>query len=542
MSLASLVGACSPLFASAFAGVAAVTQHLIPHASLPHSLPVVPGALIPLMLPGVAASVRRAVGNRYDEMLQGRESPAMLRRELHVLRAAYAELQADAAERRAATQRLNHLAHHDPLTNLPNRVLLMDRLTQALTFAKRAGSGVFIIYLDLDRFKSINDTLGHAAGDVVLSEVARRIANCMRGADTASRVGGDEFVLVCTTTDGDADVPQVANRILAAISAPINVFGTPVTIGASLGISLSPVDGWNATDLIAKADAAMYCAKQRGRNCFNLYTPQIQAGIERKLELEAELRDAIARDDFEVHYQPIVDVDSGNIVGAEALVRWRHPTRGLIAPAEFIGFAEEHGLAAEIGACVLRSVCAQLKRFSLSNGDEFAISVNVSADWFGQAGFVQSFAAEMAANATDPRRLCVEVAEKAIAGDVTGSTAKLRELTLLGIGLAIDDFGTGPSALADMKYLPVVDLKIDRSFIDGIVANPRDEAIAKTIVTLAHSLGMRVIAEGVETSEQAQKLRALGSDRLQGYLISRPLPAADFERFACTYGSLRLAA
>jgi diguanylate cyclase (GGDEF)-like protein len=458
------------------------------------------------------------------------------------LQGAFAELERDAAERELVSEHLAHLAHHDRVTGLPNRALLMDRMSVALANAQRAKTDLLVMYLDLDDFKQINDTLGHATGDEALASIAVRLRECIRSGDTASCVGGDEFVIVCATNDAGEDTAQLARRILNAVSEPIVSGSRALTVTASIGISVFPADGTDAEDLIARADAAMYRAKGRSPNSYAVYTAALHAEILAQSTLKADLERAIARHEFVVHYQPVISLTSKAIIGAEALVRWQHPTRGILAPGAFIQFAEENDLIAPIGEAVMHAACAQLNRFLLGPDDEFTMAVNVSAVQFRQPGFIDSMLSVLAEHRIDPLRFEVELTESAVMHDTDTAVRTLAALHALGIKLSIDDFGTGYSSLAYIKIFPIQTLKIDRSFVTDIAESATDQAIAATIITLAHNLGMRVIAEGIETEAQFDRVRALGADDMQGYWISRPLPGPDFERFVCARGSLRVAA
>jgi diguanylate cyclase (GGDEF)-like protein/PAS domain S-box-containing protein len=428
---------------------------------------------------------------------------------------------------------MTHRAHHDPLTRLPNRTKLMDLLATMIAHAESERMNVVVLYLDVDHFKAVNDTLGHDAGDALLVEIAARINGSLRAEDIASRLGGDEFVLVCLV-DGVVDAAAVAQRLQAAVRAPIEINGKRVVVASSIGISLFPQDGQTPLELMRKADAAMYSAKQSGRDAWAFYSATSPLPLVPALELELELREAIAREEFVVFYQPIIDIASGRAIGAEALVRWMHPVRGMLGPGEFIAFAEEHGMIGQIGEFVLNAACAQLRRLNLRAGDDFSIAVNVSAHQFAKASFVGTIASAIAAHGIDARRLEIEITESVVMAETGAAAATLQRLRALGVRLSIDDFGTGYSSLAYIKNFPIHTLKIDRSFIADIAGNFTDQAIAKTIVTLAHSLGMRTIAEGVETVDQLERLRAFGADCFQGYLVSRPLPCAEFERFLST--------
>ncbi len=426
---------------------------------------------------------------------------------------------------------LEHLAHHDPMTNLANRRLLEERLSQAIALAQRAKTEVLVLYLDLDRFKIINDTRGHAAGDRVLAVTGERIAYALRAGDTAGRVGGDEFVLVCATSSATEEAALLATRLLRAIGEPIDIDGQPVTVGASIGISMYPADGETGSELIRKADSAMYVAKQSGRNLFHIYREEAHSSIVAAIALEAELQAAVARREIVVHYQPIVSLRTDRVIGAEALVRWRHPRRGLLQPGDFLAFAEQHRLMGEIGAIVLDAVCAQIAALAPSIRDGFHISMNVSARQIMQPGWAAQVAQALQSHGADPRYLQIELAESIVMAETGSVRAILDELRTLGVSLSIDDFGTGFSSLASIKNFPLHTLKIDRSFVHEIVTNSSDQAVAKAIIMLAHSLGLNVVAAGVETRDQIDALRAYGSDAFQGYLASRPIDAADLTGF-----------
>lgn len=443
---------------------------------------------------------------------------------------------AEAAQASAAAE-LAHRAHHDPLTDLPNRTRLVERLAQMVAEGKKAGTGVAVLYLDLDHFKTVNDTLGHTAGDALLLQTSARINSVLRAEDVVSRFGGDEFVLACAFANA-ADATHIAERVQAAVHAPLELNGKRVVVSSSIGIALYPDHADDAAELILRADAAMYDAKESGRNAWILYNTNAHRPTVPAPEFESELLEAIEREEFVVHYQPIVDVVSGRLVGAEALVRWAHPQRGLLGPGEFIAFAENHGLIAPIGALVLQAACRQLGRIELQAHDDFSIAVNVSARQFTKPGFVASIAAAIESHGIEARRLEIEITESIVMSDIAAVRATLDSLERLGVKLSLDDFGTGYSSLAYLKNFPIHTLKIDRSFVTDVAHNFTDQAIAKTIVTLAHSLGMRVIAEGVETQEQSDHLRSFGADCIQGYLITKPLPAAEFEAFLAARGAI----
>ncbi len=437
-----------------------------------------------------------------------------------------------------ASAEIAHLAHHDPLTNLPNRKFVMERLAQAIAKAARNNEHVTVLFLDLDRFKNINDRLGHSVGDRILTQTAQRLSRALRADDTAGRVGGDEFVMICA---GHADADEgllVANRLLAVISEPIDVDGDLLTIAASIGISRYPADDRNADALVRKADVAMASAKQSGRHAIRMFAPEMNVMLAATIKFETEIRAGIAARQFAVYYQPMIDVRSGRLSGGEALVRWQHPQRGLLQPGDFIAFAEEHGYILDIGALVLDRACAQIKRLEAGGNSDFRIAVNVAAPQFQHADFVRNVAATIALHAIDVRHVELEITESMVMGNTAATIRVLHELKALGVKLSLDDFGTGYSSLAYIKNFPIDTLKIDRSFVRDIATDRTDQALAKTIITLAHSLGMRVVGEGVETAAQLDVLRAYGADSCQGYYFSRPLPAEQFERFERTYRPL----
>lgn len=432
---------------------------------------------------------------------------------------------------------LEHLAHHDPMTNLPNRLLLVERLAQAITLAKRAKTEVIVLYVDLDRFKIINDTRGHAAGDRVLAVTSERITEALRAGDTASRVGGDEFVIVCAAAEATGETARLASRLLAAIGQPIDLDGDIVSVGASIGISMYPADAVTGEELIQKADTAMYAAKQSGRNLFRVYEADAHNTIVAELDFEAELAAAIALGQIVVHYQPVVSLTDNRLIGAEALVRWQHPQRGLLNPGDFLAFAQRHRLIGEIGAIVLDDVCDQIGALGASTDGDFHISMNVTVQQLMQPDWTRAVAASLKSHGADPRRLQIEIGESIVMSETDSVTAVLNELRAMGISLSIDNFGTGLSSLASIKTFPLHTLKIDRSFVQDIVANSGDQAVAKTIITLAHSLGLNVVASGVETAEQISALRGYGSDAFQGYLASPPMAGADFHNYFKMYGA-----
>jgi diguanylate cyclase len=426
-----------------------------------------------------------------------------------------------------ANARLRHAATHDALTGLPNRVLLADRLRQAIARASRHEMRFAVLVVDLDRFKAINDSLGHIAGDELLQEIARRLSGLLRKEDSLARLGGDEFVLLIHEVSGPADAEQVARKVLTQVALPFQLAGLDVHVSPSVGISLCPDDGDDSETLLQHADAAMYHAKKKGRNTFQFFAPAMNAFARERLELESGLRTALAQREFELHYQPKVDVATGRIESAEALIRWRHPKRGLIPPGGFIPLAEETGFIVQLGEWVLYEACRQAREWQ-AEGVHLRMAVNLSARQFRQDSLIETVRGALTAARLEPRYLELELTESAVMQDAESSVQIMRRLSDAGLRISVDDFGTGYSSLSYLRRLPLDKLKIDRSFIREIVTSRDDAEIVRAIVTLAHSLHLKVIAEGVETAEQLTFLRALGCDQYQGFYCSPPLPPAQF--------------
>ncbi|MBL8489601.1 MAG: EAL domain-containing protein, partial [Rhodocyclaceae bacterium] len=448
------------------------------------------------------------------------------------LATANSQLQEEIFERMQAEQRIWHLAHHDVLTGLPNRALLLDRLKQALAAAERYRYRVAVLFVDLDRFKAINDTLGHAVGDALLVQVAVRLTAAVRAVDTVSRLGGDEFVLVLQEVAAPDDVVLIAEKIVAALAPPVQIDGHDLRITPSVGVSLYPDDGADPYDLMKNADTAMYHAKEQGRNNFQFFAPRMNEAAARFFNLEHRLRAALDQEGLRLQYQPLVDLDAGRVCGLEALVRWHDPEHGVISPAEFIPVAEETGLIVPIGEWVLREALRQNRRWQEAGFPALPISVNLSPRQFGQRGLVETVRHALDEAGQPASLLELEITESSLMHDVDETRTRLSELAEMGVRIAIDDFGTGYSSLAYLKRFQVHKLKVDQSFVRGLGASRDDAAIIAAILGLARSMGVDALAEGVETWEQLQMLMAAGCRKFQGYLFARPMdPTATDELF-----------
>jgi len=438
----------------------------------------------------------------------------------------------DVTVRKQAQERVQYLAYYDAVTGLANRTLLEDRLHKALASAHRRQEKLAVLFLDLDHFKVVNDSLGHSAGDLVLKDVAGRLQKVAREQDTVARLGGDEFVMVVNAVKESGDAAVVAKRVLDAVTAEGIIQGHPLSIGCSIGISIFPLHGRDTTALVKNADAAMYCAKERGRNNFQFFAPEMNAQALERLQLESDLRGALQRNELFLAYQPQLDVATGELIGAEALLRWRHPQLGLIPPDKFIRIAENSGLIIPLGEWVLRTACAQARQWQQQGLPAVPVAVNVSAVQFRQEGFLELIRRVLGDTGLSPQYLELELTESLIMSNSETILSMLRQLKATGVKLSIDDFGTGYSSLSYLKHFPVYKLKVDRSFVRDITLDPDDAAIISTIISMAKSLNLKAIAEGVETQEQMTFLRQHQCDEVQGYYFSQPLPADDFASFA----------
>ena len=467
---------------------------------------------------GDAARMKRALHGHIAKLRQANE---------HLLIATL-DAQAMTDEVRRAKDALGHMAHHDFLTHLPNRLLLMERMAQAIGMAQRQRSRMAVLFIDLDRFKVINDSLGHAVGDLLLQAVGRRLLSAIRASDTASRQGGDEFVVLLAEVADERAVSEFADKLCRALAEPYELGGETVHIGGTIGISMYPDDGAQADGLIRNADVAMYHGKRSGRNRCYFYRPEMNLRALERQSVEADLHRALGQGEFELYYQPRVNLDSGAIAGAEALLRWTHPRHGPMAPSRFIPVAEECGLIVPIGQWVLREACGQAARWKSDGLDPGVIAVNISALEFRDDGFADRLRAILADSGMAPRCLELEITEGVLMDDAGASAAILTELKKIGVLLAIDDFGTGYSSLSYLNRFPVDVLKIDQSFVREISVASGDGIIVGAVIAMGASLGHKVVAEGVERQAQLNFLREHHCHEAQGYLFSRPLPASRF--------------
>jgi diguanylate cyclase (GGDEF)-like protein/PAS domain S-box-containing protein len=437
----------------------------------------------------------------------------------------------DITERKRYDRELEHRATHDTLTGLANRRLLEDRIWQSMAYAARSNKNVAILLLDLDRFKRVNDTLGHSAGDFLLDEVARRLAASVRKYDTVARFGGDEFAIVLAEISDLVDIGLITQKVLGNISQPMEIHGHDLEVQGSIGVSIFPQDGSDAETLIRKADLAMYQAKKEGGDTFRYFSPEMTVRAQELFSLEGELRDAFKKGEFLLFYQPKADIQSGSILGCEALLRWQHPQKGLLTPDHFMDVAEESGLIFPLSNWVLEEACRQSKSWEDMGVEPFQISINISARQFRQASFVEQIEEAFRKTGADPHRFSLELTESMVLQDIPGVIKIMAQLKEMGLSLQLDDFGTGFSNFKNLREFKLGYLKIDRSFISSALTDPSAAVVVQCILAIAHKLGIISVAEGVETQEHLQFLAENGCHEFQGHLFSRPLPPDEFLKF-----------
>lgn len=442
----------------------------------------------------------------------------------------------DITESKKAEAIITHLAHHDALTDLPNRTLFQDRLVHDIAHARRKADKLAIVFVDLDNFKNINDTLGHSVGDQLLKEVAARLNSCMREGDTLARLGGDEFGAIQTFVESAEDAANFAQRMVDSLADPIPVDGRRFHVTCSAGVVIADGTEDDVDQLLARADMAMYQAKSNGRNCYQFFDGALNDQVHEKLSIERDLREAIGRDELVLHYQPIIDLNTGKVCALEALVRWMHPARGLVPPLSFIPIAEASDLIIPIGEWVLRRACTQSQTFKFADGLPVKVAVNVSTIQLMHSDFAAMVETVLAETGANPKYLEIELTESILVQDTEQAMSVLGRLRSLGVSLSIDDFGTGYSSLQYLRNLPVDTLKIDRSFVNDIVKSHDAAAIAGAIINLCQNLGISVIAEGVETADQLDVLRTRGCTQIQGFYFSRPRPVDELEQAVADIG------
>ena len=436
----------------------------------------------------------------------------------------YVAVFTEITELKLSEERLNYLAHHDPLTGLPNRLLFHDRLEQAVLLAQRSRRMIAVMFLDLDRFKAINDTLGHLIGDELLVAVAERLKHCARETDTIARLGGDEFAVIITQIVQEEDIEQIAQKIIQTLSSVYSVGGYEVFVTASIGINLYPGIDNDREKLLENADVAMYHAKQFGRNNYKFYSTDMNAVALERLMLETNLRRALERDEFRLYYQPQIDMQSGSVNGVEALIRWQHPDLGLISPLEFIPLLEETGLILPVGEWVIRTACKQIRDWLDAGFPQLTMAVNLSARQFRQPNLVEMIEQQLHEFYIPPALLELELTETVMMDNIEETTAILQKLKRLGLKIAVDDFGTGVSSLGYLKHFPVDTLKISHDFVLNLPTDSADASIASAVISLARNMQLSSVAEGVENQGQMDFLRSQDCERIQGFLFSRPIP------------------
>jgi diguanylate cyclase (GGDEF)-like protein len=425
-------------------------------------------------------------------------------------------------------RKLAHMVNHDALTGLPNRTLLTDRMDQYLALAQRSHQRVAVLFIDIDGFKFVNDSYGHSLGDQMLCALAARMQERIREGDTVARLGGDEFVVVLNGIQSAGDAAEIAKKLLATLPMPLMVGGKSIMITASIGISLYPEDGGDTETLLKNADAALYSAKQNGKNCVQAYNQKLSTVSKERVAMESALRQAVALEQFDLHYQPIIDFNSRVVIGAEALIRWTHPALGVVSPITLISLAEELGLIGNIGEWVLRTACRQLSNWRRAGYDQLTVAVNMSARQFYQQDVVTMVQEVLSASGLPPQALDLEVTESILIGNAETVMDTLQALRKIGVALSMDDFGTGYSSLSYLHRFPIDTIKIDRSFTSKVPMNPQTATIVHAIIALAQALKMKTIGEGVETEAQATFLQESGCDAFQGYYYSPALPPAEF--------------
>ena len=431
----------------------------------------------------------------------------------------------DITETKQAQETILHQALHDPLTGLPNRTEFVIRLEQVIESAKRHKRMFALMFLDMDRFKNINDTLGHAVGDTLLKVVATRFKSCLRAEDTVARFGGDEFLILLNEISSSQDAAIAAEKFLKAVSIPVKIGEHTFHPSVSIGIAVYPHDGLDTESLKKRADIALYRAKASGRNCYSLYDRLTDTYALEKFSMENELRQAITLNQIVLYYQPIVSLKTGKVLSVEALARWQHPGKGLLLPGDFIPLAEETGLILNLSQYILKTACRQYQAWKLLGLSKFRVAVNLSAQSFAENNFIPELAAAFAEYEMEPDCLEIEITESAAMGNLELAAFNLKQLKKMGIHITIDDFGTGYSSLAYLKRFPVHNLKIDRTFVRNCITNQQDAGIVRTIISMAHNLNLKVVAEGIETDQQLNFLKSMGCNLAQGFYISHPLPA-----------------
>jgi diguanylate cyclase (GGDEF)-like protein len=485
---------------------------------------------------GVITLILAESGRRYTEEDLGMAQELAHRASLAIENARlYEEAQQELRERKQAEKVILHQALHDALTGLPNRILLQDRLATGLTRAKRKNEEIAIIFLDLDRFKNINDTLGHQTGDKLLQQVAKRLSSAVRSQDTVARFGGDEFTILLTGLNPKKEIKKLADKIFTALQDPIMIDDHELHVNISMGIAIYPLHGRTEDVLLKNADIALYHAKDEGRNNYCIYDPGLTLKASERLQIEQELRNGLTRGEFHIHYQPVLDLKNSKIVGAEALLRWQHPKRGLLMPGDFIEHAEESGLILPLGEWAITHVCEQLARWHEQGLPPFKVALNFSTLQFSHTESFQKLHASIQKHHLHSSQLEIEITESIAMQSLETTIPRLEQIKKMGVRVAIDDFGIGHSSLSYLKLLPIDTIKIDKSFVECCTSDKYDAAIIQAIIAMARSLDIRVVAEGVETKEQLRFLKKSRCQEVQGHYISHALPEQEFIKFMQEY-------